>query len=317
MKLHLFGFTLLSITVMAAVAPASAQAIRTYVSITGNDSNPCSLTQPCRHFQAAVDLTSDGGEVDALDPGGYGSFTIIHAITIDGEGWSYVAPPTHSAAITINAGTNDKIVIRGVSFNGIGVANADGIDFDGGSLTIRDCVIRNFTGSGINFGPTSSSSTQFNVSNTLVSDNGFGGINIEPANGGSMGGVLSHVDIESNVGAGLTVESSNPVTNITVTDSVASNNTGVGIMAADSGGIVNVMVRDSTIANNGSDGLDAASTGTTIRVTRSTITGNATGWTNTGGATVLSYGDNNIDGNGSVNTAPPCVNGSSPCSAYK
>jgi len=43
----------------------------------------------------------------------------------------------------------------------------------------------------------------------------------------------------------------------------------------------------------------------TIRVTRSTITGNATGWTGLGGGVVVSYGDDNIDGNGSANTEPP------------
>src|SRR6202163_1048343 len=57
----------------AAPAQAQAQAIRTFVSTAGSDSNPCSITQPCRHFQAAVNATSAGGEVDALDAGAYGS----------------------------------------------------------------------------------------------------------------------------------------------------------------------------------------------------------------------------------------------------
>jgi hypothetical protein len=43
----------------------------------------------------------------------------------------------------------------------------------------------------------------------------------------------------------------------------------------------------------------------TIRVTRSTITGNATGWVIHNAGVVLSYGDNNIDGNTSANTEPP------------
>jgi hypothetical protein len=64
-------------------------------------------------------------------------------------------------------------------------------------------------------------------------------------------------------------------------------------------------VRNSTIANNGSDGLEAQGTGATVRVTRSTITGNSTGWATSTGGVVLSYGDNNIDGNTNVNTEPP------------
>jgi hypothetical protein len=65
------------------------------------------------------------------------------------------------------------------------------------------------------------------------------------------------------------------------------------------------MVRNSTVANNTIDGLISQGTGATIRVTRSTITGNATGWDNSSGGVVLSYGDNNIDGNMNVNTEPP------------
>jgi hypothetical protein len=65
------------------------------------------------------------------------------------------------------------------------------------------------------------------------------------------------------------------------------------------------MVRNSTIANNGTDGLVASGTGATIRVTRSAITGNATGWNNPTSGVVLSYGDNNIDGNNGGNTEPP------------
>jgi hypothetical protein len=65
------------------------------------------------------------------------------------------------------------------------------------------------------------------------------------------------------------------------------------------------MVRNCAIVNNGADGLQTFATGATIRVTRSTITANATGWVNSGGGVVLSYGDNNIDGNTSVNSEPP------------
>ena len=85
--------------------------------------------------------TSPGGEVDALDPGAYGSFTISQAITIEGQGWSYVAPPSGGAAITINAGSGN-VTIRGVSLNGVGATGGtNGIVFNsGGSLTVTNCV---------------------------------------------------------------------------------------------------------------------------------------------------------------------------------
>ena len=93
---------------LAATLPAvstQAQSIRTFVSTAGSDSNPCSLASPCRHFSAAVAATAVGGEVDALDPGAYGSFTISQAITIEGQGWSYVAPPATPPALCSTQGT--------------------------------------------------------------------------------------------------------------------------------------------------------------------------------------------------------------------
>jgi hypothetical protein len=65
-------------------------------------------------------FTSAGGEVDALDPAGYGPITISQAITIEGQGWSYAAPAANSPAITINAVTGN-VSIHGVSLNGVGI----------------------------------------------------------------------------------------------------------------------------------------------------------------------------------------------------
>src|SRR5258708_4776095 len=166
----------LALAVTLPAVSAHAQSIRTFVSTAGSDSNPCSLAQPCRHFSAAVAATAAGGEVDALDPGAYGSFTISHAITIEGQGWSYVAPGANGVAITINAVVDrDKISIHGVSLNGVGVASATGIQFNSGqSLTVQDSFVRNFAGDGIDFKPTGGGFLF--VSNTVVSDNGSAGI---------------------------------------------------------------------------------------------------------------------------------------------
>src|SRR5437588_2153056 len=65
---------------------AQAQASRTWVSGVGDDANPCSRTAPCKTFAGAISKTAAGGEIDALDPGGFGSVTITKAITIDGGG---------------------------------------------------------------------------------------------------------------------------------------------------------------------------------------------------------------------------------------
>lgn len=66
--------------------PAQAQASRTWVSGVGDDANPCSRTAPCKTFAGAISKTAPGGEIDALDPGGFGAVTITKALTIDGGG---------------------------------------------------------------------------------------------------------------------------------------------------------------------------------------------------------------------------------------
>ncbi len=218
---------------------------------------------------------------------------------------------------------SDNIGIRGVALNGVGVSNATGIAFtSGGSLNVRDSIIQNFSTDGIDFVPTAAS--VFLVSNTLVTDSNPG-IVITPNGTGAVSGVLDHVTVVHSESNGLFVLSSSAqTTNLTVSESVISetvsaNGGGNGVFAVTSGSaIVNVMVRNSTIANNNNIGLETSGPGSTIRVTRSTITGNGDGW-EAGNGVILSYGDNNIDGNMGINSnrVPPCVNGTSPCTAYK
>jgi hypothetical protein len=289
-------------------APAQAAAARTFVSATGSDTNNCAnVASPCRHLAAAYAATAPNGEIYVLDPANYGSLTITGPVSIEGHGWASIAPVANSPAITINAHTGDKINIIGVVLDGTALTGTDGIVFNGGgSLNIQDSVIRNFgSEGGIFFQP--SASSQLSVSNTLISDNAADAILIFPLGSGTMTGVLDHVVMENNAGSGLDVSSSTQAVNVTVSDSVLANSQD-GVAIASNGATVQIMVRNCTIANNAIVGLTANTpnaNGATIRVTRSTITGNTTGWSILNNGAVLSYGDNNIDGNTNVNTEPP------------
>src|SRR5438270_11900235 len=85
MKLNSCLKNLLVVCVLVASASLlQAQATRTWVSGVGNDANPCSRTAPCKTFAGAISKTAEGGEIDVLDPGGFGSVTITKAMTIDG-----------------------------------------------------------------------------------------------------------------------------------------------------------------------------------------------------------------------------------------
>ena len=64
------------------------------------------------------------------------------------------------------------------------------------------------------------------------------------------------------------------------------------------------MVRNSTIANNCA-GIGGRADGATIRLRDQRSTGNNIAWHTHLGGVVLSYGDNNIDGNTNANTEPP------------
>src|SRR5947199_5368407 len=93
------------VTLFAAAAPVNAQATRTWVSGVGDDANPCSRTAPCKTFAGAISKTATGGEIDALDPGGYGAVTITKAITLDGGGGQVASILTSGASngIVVNA----------------------------------------------------------------------------------------------------------------------------------------------------------------------------------------------------------------------
>jgi hypothetical protein len=293
----------LALAVTLPAVSAQAQSPRTFVSAAGSDSNPCTFAAPCRHFQAAVTATAAGGEVDALDPAGYGPMTISQAITIEGQGWSYIAPPAGGNGITINAVSGD-VSIHGVSLNGAGITGVtNGIVFNSGaSLTIENCVVRNHTNNGVVFGPNASSNLV--ISDTFVANNkGGNGIAVVPSGSGTVTAVFNRVEADSN-GDGILVDSTNYLG--TAFDSVAADNSGAGLKANSNGTGFSVMMFHSVATNNGT-GLIAQGNAAELRVGQSTVTGNASGWTAILSADVLSYGDNYIDGNTTNQSAPPGI----------
>ena len=63
----------IAIFAFAFVSTAQAQASRTWVSGVGDDVNPCSRTAPCKTFAGAISRTATNGEINCLDPGGFGA----------------------------------------------------------------------------------------------------------------------------------------------------------------------------------------------------------------------------------------------------
>src|SRR5213593_1110080 len=80
---YLLSSLLLALVMAVTATPASAQATRTWVSGVGDDANPCSRTAPCKTFAGAISKTAAGGEINCIDPGGFGAVTINKSLTID------------------------------------------------------------------------------------------------------------------------------------------------------------------------------------------------------------------------------------------
>src|SRR5512140_2511416 len=145
-------FVLSLVLALACASFAGAQATRTWVSGVGDDANPCSRTAPCKTFAGAISKTAAGGEIDALDPAGYGAVTITKAITIDGGGGqvaSVLVSGTNGIVVQANAST-DVVILRNLRINGIGTG-LNGVQFlSGKALGIENCAIFGFTQNGIN-----------------------------------------------------------------------------------------------------------------------------------------------------------------------
>ncbi len=105
----------------AMTSAAQAQATRTWVSGLGDDANPCSRTAPCKTFPGAYSKTAVGGEIDVIDPGGFGTITIGHSITIDGGGgvMASILAASGIPAVTINGGASDDIILRNITLTGV------------------------------------------------------------------------------------------------------------------------------------------------------------------------------------------------------
>src|SRR5439155_1684338 len=147
-------------------APAAAQATRTWVSGVGDDVNPCSRTAPCKTFAGAISKTATGGEINCLDPGGFGAVTINKSMTIACDTGEAGVLVSGTNAIVVNTPPGSFVLLRGLDFEGLGTG-INGITFiQGGTLHVDRSIIHNFTTNGINFVPTSSA--KLYVTNTQI-----------------------------------------------------------------------------------------------------------------------------------------------------
>ncbi len=292
----------LSVTFLGLVLTTivSAQSTRTWVSGVGDDANPCSRTAPCKTFAGAISKTAPAGEINCLDPGGFGGLTITKSISIICQMGTAGVLVSGTNGMTVNAASTDIVYLEGLDFEGIN-SGLSGIQINtAAKVSIVKSIIRGFTTAGVNVVP-STAGVSVDVIDTIIADN-LGtaeGINVKPTATMSVRMFLDRTRVTNNGSDGVAANA-NVTTGsvkITVRDCEASNNGGNGFSAFSNSGVAQQLIDSSTAFNN-TTGIGVTGTNAIIRFTRMTISGNGTGVS--GGSSALSYGTNSIDGNGSA-----------------
>jgi hypothetical protein len=285
--------------VFALSAPAHAQATRTWVSGVGNDANPCSLTAPCKTFAGAISKTFINGEIDCLDPGGFGTITITKSITIDCSGTfgSILASGTNGVNINIAVNANDPfrtVRLRGLSINGTGASGTIGTRTGLKGISITQALV-------------------VELENLVISDFSQQGISDTRSTGGGKLFVRNSV-IRNNTGAGILAQGA-PGNNVNI-ENVHSINNSFGVATANAN---NVSVARSVFAGNTTAGVEG-DVGSQIGLESVLISGNVTGIQSNGTmhlsnneisfnstaitGTTQSFGNNRIFLNTAPGTAP-------------
>ena len=278
----------------AMTSAAQAQATRTWVSGLGDDANPCSRTAPCKTFPGAYSRTAVGGEIDVIDPGGFGTISIGHSITIDGGGglMASILATSGINAVNINAGINDDIILRNLTLQGVkdyAFPGGSGVAFNSGrQLSIEHCVIENFLSYGVIMSTTAA--TKMTISNSEINYAGTAGVSAASSSG------VNAVTISNStiVNSGSGVQAHQNVS-VQVSYSMVSNNIGGDGLLSDGGGSSAIQAENSTIDHN-LTGVHAINGGT-VRIGHDAITDNNTGMLSDGVGKVKSWGDNRVAGN--------------------
>jgi hypothetical protein len=272
-----------------AADPAQAQATRTWVSGVGDDANPCSRTAPCKTFAGAISKTAVNGEINCLDPGGFGAVTITKSISLDCHEvfGSILVAGTNAINVPFDSFSDPlkTVNIRNLNFQGVAsglvAINVTGTG-TGTTVNIEDCLMTGFT-SGI---VDTRAGGNLQVSNTTIRNMGTNGISLSASS--LIKAALNNVRIV-NTNNGMVLGNN---TAAVISHTLISNNATLGVTVAPSS---QANIDSSVIAHNI---LGLQSTGGTMRISNSDISFNNTG----ASGTIMSYTNNRFGQNGAGGT---------------
>ena len=291
-------FSLAILCCLFIATTLSAQATRTWVSGVGSDANPCSRTAPCKTFAGAFSKTATCGEIDVLDPGGYGTLTITKSLTINGMGtFASVLNSGGVNGIIVNLTASDvcnTVILRWLSINGtstttIGLSAIKDVSSIAHSLHIehidiehenrgveiatsaaptrvfmKDVDIRRTTVHGIDVHPTAGQLVKLSLHDVRSRQSQGDGLHLQ----NNATGEVNESQFEQNVGNGINIVANSVF--MTLVETVMGSNSGTGLV-------------------NGSNAL--------THIDGCTINANGTGLLNNTGGTVNGFGNNAIANN--------------------
>lgn len=283
--------------------PAFAQATRTWVSGVGDDVNPCSRTAPCKTFAGAISKTAANGEINVIDPGGFGTVTITKSIVIDGLGPMASLLAVNTNGVNIN-GAGITVTLRNLTINCAGATIGNGIRIvQAAAVNIENVVIENCAGTisngrGISI-ETSTANVRVNVRNVSFMNNNWFAIESTPP----AGNVILNVDNSHFFRGGASAIVLRRNTVATINEATVNGFVGAAVSLDQTS--TSAYVANSSFVNNGygifnGDGMGGAPTS---RLFATAITGSTTSAIAVNGGQVLSHGNNGIRGNAG-NEAP-------------
>lgn len=283
---------------------AAAQATRTWVSGVGDDANPCSRTAPCKTFAGAISKTAAGGEINCLDPGGFGGVTITKSMSILCQFTEAGVLVSGTNGIIINAGVSDVVVLRGLDIEGAGTGLSGIRILQVGAVEVHDTTISDFrgaSGTGITFAPPNAGARLI-VRNSIISNNVGAGIFVQPTGTGTADVIVDGSQVALNAGIGITVNTAGNTgtgNRLEIRNSQISANAIGGIAAnAQTGNAkATVSIIGSTLAFNANFGIQVNGALAAAFLTGNQVQGSTTGVNIANGAVVTSFTDNALFNN--------------------
>ena len=290
-------FFLVAALCLVIVGAAEGQATRTWVSGVGDDVNPCSRTAPCKTFAGAMSKTAAGGAISVLDPGGYGTLTATKSITVQGTGTLASSLNSSVNGFVIN-GAGIIVVLRDLSINGAGTTlGVRGVRFIQGSKLILERVnIQNQSSHGVSIeGPGT-----IHLDDVTISNCAGAGYSAQPTAPPQITkSTLNNVRLVHN-GTGAYFANGALAT---VRDSIIANNTNQGVVSEENLGTTEVNIENTVIAHN-AIGILAGNGASVTRISNVSVFNNTTGFSFSGGGTIVSFINNRILGNGGATNNP-------------